>query len=68
LSNGPVVLLDVEVEQKNPVGRWILAHDRGEHLRSWQGLKDLIHAAGLVTEEEHRLRVGPLSTVFFVLR
>ena len=50
-------------EQNNPVGQWIIDHDRGNHMRPLAELRELFESvAGLQVTESVRLALGPITT------
>jgi SAM-dependent methyltransferase len=62
LATGHVVSLEPVTEQANPVGRWFIEHDRGEHMRPHGQLLELFDDAGLRLQADDPLRLGPIAT------
>ena len=57
-----VVFFEPVTEQRGPVGRWIIEHDRGDHMRSLDELHAILVQAPLVVAEDRELRLGPITT------
>jgi len=49
-------------EQHGPVGRWIIRHDRGEHMRSLADLHALFDDTGIAVMKSDEIRLGPIAT------
>lgn len=62
LARKYVVSFEPVISQSNPLGRWIIAHDRGHYMRSLEDLHGLFDAAGLKRTESRALRLGPINT------
>jgi 2-polyprenyl-3-methyl-5-hydroxy-6-metoxy-1,4-benzoquinol methylase len=62
LSRGPVVSFEPVTAQTNPVGRWIVDHDRGDYVRNQDRLHGLFDQDGLEILESRALRLGPIQT------
>lgn len=63
-----VVVLDNQLEQSNPVGRWLIAQDRGDHIRPYDRSVELLERTGLRLTVNRRFALGPVMTTMFVLR
>jgi SAM-dependent methyltransferase len=57
-----VLSFEPVLAQTNPVGRWIIAHDRGDHIRPLEGLHGLFQEAGLRPAESCPLALGVIQT------
>ena len=62
LAESYVISFEPVTHQPNPVGRWIVEHDRGENLRSLDALLQLFAAAKLDIVKNEELRLGPINT------
>lgn len=62
LVNRYVISFEPITYQPNPVGRWIVEHDRGENPRSLDELHHLFEEAGLDIVKSEELRLGPINT------
>jgi 2-polyprenyl-3-methyl-5-hydroxy-6-metoxy-1,4-benzoquinol methylase len=49
-------------EQRGPIGRWIIQHDRGKHMRSLANLHALFSDTGIALTESEEIRLGPICT------
>jgi 2-polyprenyl-3-methyl-5-hydroxy-6-metoxy-1,4-benzoquinol methylase len=57
-----VVSFEPVTEQTNAIGRWVISHDRGEHIRPLERLHGLFAEAGLPITQSKELYVGPIRT------
>jgi SAM-dependent methyltransferase len=62
LSCRYVISLEPVIEQHNPLGRWIIDHDRGDHMRSLQAYLALFEQSPLTVVRSEELRLGPINT------
>ena len=62
LAESFVISFEPITYQPNPVGRWIVEHDRGEHMRSLDELHRLFEVAQLDIVKSMELRLGPINT------
>jgi SAM-dependent methyltransferase len=63
MTRRALVSFEPIAEQRNPVGRWIVEHDRGDHMRPLVGLRALLETvSGLAVREEVELALGPIAT------
>jgi SAM-dependent methyltransferase len=62
LSRRHVISLEPIREQPNRVGRWIIQHDRGRHMRSQAEYQMLFARSPLTVERCDELRLGPIDT------
>jgi SAM-dependent methyltransferase len=62
LARRYVVNFEPITYQPNPIGRWIVEHDRGENPRPLDALHHLFEAAGLDIVKSIELRLGPINT------
>jgi 2-polyprenyl-3-methyl-5-hydroxy-6-metoxy-1,4-benzoquinol methylase len=62
LANGHVASFEPLKTQSNPLGRWIVNHDRGQYMRPLDELNGLFAAAGLSITRTAELRIGPITT------
>jgi cyclopropane fatty-acyl-phospholipid synthase-like methyltransferase len=62
LAKKYLVSFEPKLPQTNPVGKWIIAHDRGNHMRSLDSLHGLFDAAGLTRDQSVELNLGPITT------
>lgn len=62
LARRHVVSFEPIAEQTNPAGRWIVAHDRGAHVRPLAQLYGLMDQAGLRRRKETAVSLGPIGT------
>jgi cyclopropane fatty-acyl-phospholipid synthase-like methyltransferase len=62
LAKKYVVSFEPIIPQTNPVGKWIVAHDRGMHMRSLEALYGLFDAAALTRNQSVELKLGPITT------
>jgi SAM-dependent methyltransferase len=62
LSRGHVVNFEPILEQRNPIGRWIINNDRGDFIRSRDQLRQLYEDAGLCVIRDEDLQLGPILT------
>lgn len=57
-----VVSFEPVTFQPHWLGRWIVNHDRGDHVRSLDDLHSLFESSGLEIVESSELRLGPINT------
>jgi SAM-dependent methyltransferase len=62
LSAGHVVNFEPVKRQTNPVGQWIIDHDRGHYIRPLDDLHGLYERAGLSVRRSDPLYLGPILT------
>jgi 2-polyprenyl-3-methyl-5-hydroxy-6-metoxy-1,4-benzoquinol methylase len=62
-SSGAIVSFEPVTQQSSALGRWIVEHDRGDHVRPLEGLLELFDAAGLERHDTRELRLGPIDTI-----
>jgi SAM-dependent methyltransferase len=62
LSRRHVISLEPVTEQYNRIGRWIIDHDRGDHMRSLSSYRELLESSPMVVERSEELRLGPINT------
>lgn len=62
LAGGRVISFEPVADQRNRVGRWIVDHDRGNHMRPLARLEELYARAGLTAERSQDLMLGPIRT------
>jgi SAM-dependent methyltransferase len=62
LSGRYVISLEPVMEQHNRLGRWIIDHDRGDHMRSLAAYHELFERSPLVIERSEELHLGPINT------
>jgi SAM-dependent methyltransferase len=62
LARQYVVSFEPVLEQTNPAGRWIIAHDRGDYIRPLAALHGLFRAADLAITASLHLPLGVIST------
>ncbi len=62
LSRRYVISLEPVTEQRNRLGRWIIEHDRGDHMRSLAAYHTLFELSPLVIEHSNALQLGPVNT------
>jgi 2-polyprenyl-3-methyl-5-hydroxy-6-metoxy-1,4-benzoquinol methylase len=62
LANQYVISFEPITYQPNPVGRWIVEHDRGEYPRSLDELYQFFKEAELDIVKSVELRLGPINT------
>jgi SAM-dependent methyltransferase len=62
LARRHVISLEPVHEQDNPVGRWIIDHDRGDYMRSLDDYHGLFERAHLRVERSQPLSLGPIGT------
>ena len=62
LARRYVISLEPVYEQRNRVGRWIIDHDRGDHMRTLDAYHGLFERAGLRIERSQPLALGPIGT------
>ena len=58
-----VVMMEVIQEQSNPIGSLIKNNDRGEYVRHWKPLSEMIANCGFELQEWQFLHLGPIQTV-----
>jgi SAM-dependent methyltransferase len=63
LARRSIVSFEPVPDQTNPLGSWIVRHDRGHYVRRLERLRELFAASGLPLVECDRLRLGPIDTV-----
>jgi SAM-dependent methyltransferase len=61
-DDGRVVNFEPVREQGNGAGRWIIDHDRGDHMRTLAGLRGLFDRSPLEVVESRPLQLGPIGT------
>jgi SAM-dependent methyltransferase len=62
LSSRYVISLEPVIEQYNWLGRWIIDHDRGDHMRRLQAYLDLFERSPLTVVRSEERRLGPINT------
>jgi SAM-dependent methyltransferase len=62
LSRRYVISLEPVSEQHNRLGRWIIDHDRGDHMRPLAAYHALLERSPLTVERSEELRLGPINT------
>ena len=62
LSGGLVASFEPLKQQSNRLGRWIIDHDRGAHIRPLDDLHGLFERAGLAISRSDELYLGPIQT------
>jgi SAM-dependent methyltransferase len=62
LAQRYVVSFEPITPQPNPLGRWIVEHDRGKYMRSLEQLHDLFKESHLPIVRSIALRLGPINT------
>jgi SAM-dependent methyltransferase len=62
LARGLIVSFEPVVHQDNPVGQWIIDHDRGEYIRPLPDLERLLVDGQLRLEKSQDLLLGPIKT------
>ncbi|HYT90975.1 MAG TPA: class I SAM-dependent methyltransferase [Gemmataceae bacterium] len=62
LADGQVICFEPVRQQTNVVGRWLIAHDRGDFMRPLEELHGLFERAGLPIGESRELYLGLLRT------
>jgi SAM-dependent methyltransferase len=62
LSRRYVISLEPVTEQYNRLGRWIIDHDRGDHMRALEDYHILLERSPLTIERSEELRLGPINT------
>ncbi len=62
LAEQYVVSFEPITYQPNPIGRWIVEHDRGTYVRPLEELHRLFRESGLVMMASIELRLGPIDT------
>ncbi len=62
LSRRYVISLEPVQEQQSPLGRWIIDHDRGDHMRSFARYHTLFERSPLIIERSEELHLGPINT------
>jgi SAM-dependent methyltransferase len=62
LSRRYVISLEPVTEQNNPLGRWIIDHDRGDHMRTLSEYHKLFDLSPLNVERSDELHLGPIGT------
>jgi SAM-dependent methyltransferase len=62
LSRHYVISLEPVQEQQSRLGRWIIDHDRGDHMRSLARYHTLFERSPLSIERSEELHLGPINT------
>ena len=62
LATKSVVVFEPVREQHGRLGRWIIKHDRGDHMRTLASLRELLAQAPLTVVEDRELVLGPITT------
>jgi 2-polyprenyl-3-methyl-5-hydroxy-6-metoxy-1,4-benzoquinol methylase len=62
LAKKAVVSFEPVSYQPNPLGKWIVGHDRGNYVRSLERLHALFDASRLRIEKSVEMRLGPINT------
>jgi hypothetical protein len=62
LARKGIVSFEPVREQTNWLGRWIIAHDRGDYIRPLESLHRLFEAADLLITESLPLSLGLIET------
>jgi SAM-dependent methyltransferase len=62
LTQRYVISLEPVAEQHGRLGRWIIGHDRGDHMRSLADYHLLFERSPLVIERSEELHLGPINT------
>ena len=57
-----IVIFEPVTFQSNPVGRWVIDHDRGEYIRSLEKLHGLVEESQLTIAQSIQLRIGPINS------
>lgn len=68
LAKQYVINFEPITEQSNPVGRWIVEHDRGNYVRPLDKLHQLYEESQLELVESIPLMLGPISSRVIVAR
>jgi 2-polyprenyl-3-methyl-5-hydroxy-6-metoxy-1,4-benzoquinol methylase len=63
MTRKQMVMMEVIQEQTNPLGRLIKNNDRGEYVRHWAPLSQMIAECGYVQQEAQFLHLGPIQTI-----
>jgi 2-polyprenyl-3-methyl-5-hydroxy-6-metoxy-1,4-benzoquinol methylase len=61
IANKYVVNFEPITDQVNPVGTWLVRHDRGKYMRPSASLDELFAAAGYELVKNQHMRLGPLT-------
>jgi SAM-dependent methyltransferase len=62
LAQRYVISLEPVAEQHGRLGRWIIDHDRGDHMRPLADYHMLFELSPLVIERSEELHLGPINT------
>lgn len=62
LAETHVVSFEPILEQTNPIGQWIIDHDRGDFIRPLAQLHELYDRAGLPVARSEELYLGPIRS------
>jgi 2-polyprenyl-3-methyl-5-hydroxy-6-metoxy-1,4-benzoquinol methylase len=62
IAKRAVVSFEPVIQQANPVGRWIVDHDRGQFVRPLGELHRLFRSSGLSIDQHRPLMLGPVRT------
>jgi len=62
LARRYVVSFEPVSEQTNPIGRWIITYDRGDHVIPLEKLHGLFDQAGLPIAQSRELYLGPIRS------
>jgi len=62
LATDQVAIFEPVQEQRAKIGRWIVDHDRGAHMRTLAHLRQLIDGAPLWVAVDRELMLGPITT------
>ena len=61
LAKQYIVIFEPVTFQSNPLGRWVIDHDRGEYIRSLEKLHGLVEESPLTIAQSIQLRIGPIN-------
>jgi 2-polyprenyl-3-methyl-5-hydroxy-6-metoxy-1,4-benzoquinol methylase len=62
IARTAIVSFEPVLHQTNPMGQWIIDHDRGDYIRPLAELHALFSRAGLALTRSQPLRLGPILT------
>lgn len=68
LSSKYIVSFEPILEQVNPIGKWFIEHDRGDHMRSKESLINLFKTANLKITDSSDIMLGPIKTTATLIR
>ncbi len=63
-----IIIFEPIADQLNPLGQWIVQHDRGRYVRSSDDLYRLLNEAKLTIIESNQLRLGPINSMAILCR